>query len=1538
MKKSLAFLLVAILTLVALVSCGGDDSGDHTHTFSTEWKSDDDNHWHAATCEHIDEKSDLAAHVDANEDGKCDVCDSKGHEHTFSVAWISSDTKHWREATCSHTELKVGEAAHVDENEDGRCDVCMYDGLHHHTFNTATWVSDETGHWHKATCAGHGDRKGNFQAHVTAENDGVCDVCGYAGMHIHTFSDTDWEKDDTNHWRPANCGHDDEKFNVEEHYSSANNGVCDTCGQTGLHIHEISDTEYESDALGHWHKTDCGHDYVYDFESHVDTDTDNFCDTCAKKLRYTVSVVVTQPDRVTLVGADEQVVDIGSDIFYTVKVDSEYVLAVTTGGGEIFGIPTTNLGITTYTVKVTQVSDDTTLTLVAKYEDAYDMSTLVPVAPESNQSTKTVYRLDNGSFSLTNTSGTKYDITYVNQSTTTYDAAKEIYKVEKIAKIVSIKDAEGNETTLTHKGITYGSSGEDVTTVIPTRHWLFEDSDSRNFGLNHETMSFNPATSVYAEDPDALCVFETNVLIEGNASGAVFEFYFINDGGGAAATTSVSQSGNSITVMPLVVGAGWTGNTDVGVAVGTTFNFRVEVTESADASKMDVTLYINGVYHSSCTIDKINNFRANLFLREDGLNRNSTVTFTDTRFVKYIEHTHTFNTDEWVSDETGHWHAATCEHDVKADYAEHDSATNNGVCDVCGEENIHVHTFSNTEYAYNSEGHWYKANCGHNEYIFGLEPHEDGNSDGFCDACNVRLNYTVNVVITQPEKVTLVGDSVIPVAIGDDLTLTVKVNSRFILYVTTGGGVITDVSTEGGITTYAVKLSNITDDITLTLVAKLENEYNLSTLPTTEATTKTVTVYKLANGSFSLDDTTGTKYDITYVNAPAAGYDAATGAYTIEKIATIVSIKDASGAETTLEHGGVTYGASGEDVKTTIPTRNWLFESTDSRNFWCSHSSMAFNSTGVNTDDDSLIYCFETDILVSTVGKGTAFELYLSYGSDNYLAKTALRHDADGILKISPIVAGSGESGFVECAELGTKFNLRIEIAANATDTTKLDATLYINDVFHSTCTVEDKGDVKVRLVLREDGADRNTTVSFSDTRFVKYILHTHTFDTEVWEHNESGHWNPSTCGHSTAKGNFAEHSSAENNGICDVCGEENIHVHTFSDDEYGSNIQGHWFKTDCGHEYVAEILPHEDGNSDDLCDTCGKSLNCRVTVDFDTTFALIVTDPDTLNGAPGTDITFQVSAPATHTVVASGAEIVGEPTENAGIKTYTLKVAAIEDDTTVTVYTKRVSGSPTLSSAEATTNTVTIFENNGAFATMDNGGSKYVITYVNNTERIYDDVTGTLTFNKVAKIISIKDANNAETTLAYGDKIYGAFGEGVTNVIPARNWLFESDDSKRNFVASGGDYQIFAPVDSTMESLYHFEADFIIEHSDVSAGVVELSLHQSGTGSYQAMMAINAIEGKIQIVGFGKGASLGANVSTEINVGEVFNLAIDIVGSADASGERDLIISINGEEVTRNTYTGIDFDGRLKFILRDDGADRNSVITMSNVYLSKKS
>lgn len=97
---------------------------------------------------------------------------------------------------------------------------------HEHTFDTASWSSDATMHWHKATCE-HTSEMKDVQGHVDANIDGVCDVCKYAADHTHTYAET-WSYDATGHWHVANCFHD-VKSEVVAHTADGL-GFCTECG------------------------------------------------------------------------------------------------------------------------------------------------------------------------------------------------------------------------------------------------------------------------------------------------------------------------------------------------------------------------------------------------------------------------------------------------------------------------------------------------------------------------------------------------------------------------------------------------------------------------------------------------------------------------------------------------------------------------------------------------------------------------------------------------------------------------------------------------------------------------------------------------------------------------------------------------------------------------------------------------------------------------------------------------------------------------------------------------------------------------------------------------------------------------------------------------------------------------------------------------------------------------------------------------------------------------------------------------------------
>ena len=75
MKRNFLALLCVVALVLSLASCSllgqflpGDEPADNTceHTYSDSWSSDAAEHWHAASCDHAELKTDVASHVDAD--------------------------------------------------------------------------------------------------------------------------------------------------------------------------------------------------------------------------------------------------------------------------------------------------------------------------------------------------------------------------------------------------------------------------------------------------------------------------------------------------------------------------------------------------------------------------------------------------------------------------------------------------------------------------------------------------------------------------------------------------------------------------------------------------------------------------------------------------------------------------------------------------------------------------------------------------------------------------------------------------------------------------------------------------------------------------------------------------------------------------------------------------------------------------------------------------------------------------------------------------------------------------------------------------------------------------------------------------------------------------------------------------------------------------------------------------------------------------------------------------------------------------------
>lgn len=199
-KKLVLFILLIVLalSLIALGACSllitpyDEQRDNHKHTFATIWKTDEYCHWHPATCKDTDEVRDMEPHIF---DGNC-ICTVCGyyyippfHTHTYSDEWVSNEESHWHPTTCKHTKITSPKEPHTfDEN--GDCTAC---GYHIHVFSDQ-WLSNEFEHWYPATCEHDTEEIGRGN-HTF--DDGKCSVCGYIadGDVYQCFDEYTWSED-----------------------------------------------------------------------------------------------------------------------------------------------------------------------------------------------------------------------------------------------------------------------------------------------------------------------------------------------------------------------------------------------------------------------------------------------------------------------------------------------------------------------------------------------------------------------------------------------------------------------------------------------------------------------------------------------------------------------------------------------------------------------------------------------------------------------------------------------------------------------------------------------------------------------------------------------------------------------------------------------------------------------------------------------------------------------------------------------------------------------------------------------------------------------------------------------------------------------------------------------------------------------------------------------------------------------------------------------------------------------------------------------
>lgn len=390
---------------------------------------------------------------------------------------------------------------------------------------------------------------------------------------------------------------------------------------TEKHLHTY-DSEWTSDTTHHWHEANCDvhescNGAVSDRAEHTDTDTDGVCDVCERALFYTVTVE-TLSDKITLITAGELCGAIGEDVTFTVAVEPDYELWIKSGA-TLVGTSTALDGKKLYTLKVSAISENTAVSLDVRIDGAYNYESLGNTA--SSEKTVTVWEND-GSYSLADNGGARYVITYKNSADTAYDNTDGVFTLSKYATIVSIKDSLNRESTISYGGVTYGAGGDGVVTLIPSRDWL---GITKGFASS-KNLEIWP--TVRTGDSELAYVFDTEIKIDRSSTGHAISIYY-NDGGTDKCNFGFYANGKSIIFYDETYAPHSTG-----VRVGEWFSLRYELYKDGTVKAL-----VNGssVYETRITVNSPTSFRLKLSMRDDSQDRNSTVSFKNTRFLKYSQ-------------------------------------------------------------------------------------------------------------------------------------------------------------------------------------------------------------------------------------------------------------------------------------------------------------------------------------------------------------------------------------------------------------------------------------------------------------------------------------------------------------------------------------------------------------------------------------------------------------------------------------------------------------------------------------------------------------------------------------------------------------------------------------------------------------------------------------------------------------------------------------------------------------------------------------
>ena len=354
------------------------------HTFADKWSYNELQHWKAATCEHTNEKIQVADHIwnpgvittqpTATTKGvktyTCSVCgatkteevEPSTHRHTFSTAWQGNATYHWHPATCEHTNVVSGLGEHqwnagvvnvwpthtTTGMKTYTCTVCNLTKTETleqtHTFDQmnpssaflksqATCTSPAV-YYKSCSCGAKGTETftyGNALGHTASGTWGkdanyhwtVCSRCGAKGdLVAHSFDSSG---------KCTVCGYSKEEAHVHTSHLTkvpAKAATCTTEGNTGYYTCEcgawFTDVTCKTPINDH-------QSVVIPATGHVDSNGDGRCDVCRQRMDNTVEYQVTEGGEATWLNTSNQGMVFRSNAEYAkfdrIEVDGATVTA-----------------------------------------------------------------------------------------------------------------------------------------------------------------------------------------------------------------------------------------------------------------------------------------------------------------------------------------------------------------------------------------------------------------------------------------------------------------------------------------------------------------------------------------------------------------------------------------------------------------------------------------------------------------------------------------------------------------------------------------------------------------------------------------------------------------------------------------------------------------------------------------------------------------------------------------------------------------------------------------------------------------------------------------------------------------------------------------------------------------------------------------------------------------------------------------------------------------------------------------------------------